>query len=66
MFKLEYCPVRKEKFNIKVEKQKNKVPCDLFAYSNSAYSNHRKTFYTLYKKIKFATKKGLGFCGLKL
>lgn len=66
VFKLEYCPVKKEKFNRKVEKQKNKVHCDLFAYSNSAYSNHKKTFYTLYEKIKFVTKKGLGFCGLKL
>lgn len=53
MFKLEYCPVEKKTFNIKVEKQKNKVHYDLFANSNSAYSNHRKNFYTLYEKIKF-------------
>lgn len=33
VFKLEYWPVKMETFNIKVEKQKNKVCCDLFTYS---------------------------------
>lgn len=65
VFKLEYCPVKKETFNIKVEKQKNKVQCGPFAYSNSTYSNHRKTFYTLYEKTKFVANKRSRFLWFK-
>lgn len=64
VFKLEYC--EEGNFQHKSWEAKKKVHCDLFAYSNSAYSNHRKTLYTLYEKINFVTKKGLSFCGLKL
>lgn len=65
-FKLEYSPVKKKTFNIKVEKQKSKVHCDLFAYSYSAYSNHRKTFYTLYEKMKLVANKRSRFLWFKI
>lgn len=66
MFKLEYCPVEKETFYIKVEKHKTRYTVTCLPTAIQPIPITERPFIHHVRKLSLLLKKGLGFCGLKL